>query len=176
MRYLFKVGTLETLKFLPGFDSSKVTDMSYLFYNVPNIKYLDLNYLKTDSVVNMYQMFYYSQNLISLDMSRFNTSKLENMRGMFYSNEKLISIDFSSFDTSKVKKCENLFNGYQKNLVIKISNKFTNCREFIPIELEVINVDEILCKNIENCKKCIGSKENLSCSVCELGYLLKENK
>jgi len=69
-----------------------------------------------------------------------------------------------------------LFDGYQKNLVIKISNKFTNCREFIPIDLKVINVDEILCKNFEHCKECIGSKENLSCAVCELGYDLKENK
>ena len=176
MRFLFRVETLKTLKFLPGFDSSKVTDMSYLFYNVLNIENLDLYYLKTDNVVNMHQMFYYSQNLISLDMSRFNTSKLQNMRGMFNNNENLYQIDFSSFDTSNVKKCENLFDSYQKNLVIKISNKFTNCREFIPIELKVINVDEILCKNIEHCKECIGSKKNLSCAVCELGYYLKENK
>jgi len=83
------------------------------------------------------------------------------MRGIFENNEKLISIDFSSFDTSNVKKCENLFKSYQKNVVIKISNKFTNCREFIPIDLKVINVDEILSKNIKLCKECIGSKENL---------------
>ena len=165
MRFLFSEDTLKTLKFLPGFDSSKVTDKSFLFYIATNLEYLDLNYLKTDNVVNMIEMFYYSPNLISLDMSRFNTSKLENMIEMFYNNEKLISIDFSSFDTSKVKKCEYLFNSYQKNLVIKISNKFTNCREFIPIELKVINVDEILCKNIEHCEECIGSKENLSCAV-----------
>jgi len=90
MRYLFRVETLKTLKFLPGFDSSKVTDMSYLFYNALNIENLDLYYLKTDNVVNMHQMFYYSPNLISLDMSKFNTSKLENMREMFEDNEKLI--------------------------------------------------------------------------------------
>jgi surface protein len=98
-------------------------------------------------------MFYGSQKLISLDMSKFNTSNLQNMREMFYNNEKLYQIDFSSFDTTNVKKCELLFDVYQKNLVIKISNKFTNCREFIPIELKVINVDEILCKNIEHCKE-----------------------
>ena len=175
MSYIFNVDTLTKLKFLPGFDSSKVIDMSSLFSG-SNIEYLDLYYLKTDNVINMNDMFFGSRKLISLDMSKFNTSNLQNMREMFFLNEKLYQIDFSSFDTTNVKKCELLFDVYQKNLVIKISNKFTNCREFIPIELKVINVDEILCKNIEHCKECIGSKENLSCAACELGYDLKENK
>ena len=37
MSYIFNVDTLTKLKFLPGFDSSKVTDMSYLFCYTQNI-------------------------------------------------------------------------------------------------------------------------------------------
>jgi len=64
MRYLFQVSTLKSLKFLPGFDGSKVTEMSYLFCYTQNIEYLVLNYFKTNNVVNMNQMFCNSQNLI----------------------------------------------------------------------------------------------------------------
>ena len=175
MSYLFNVYTLKRVKFLPGFDSSKVTDMTGLFGG-DNIEYLDLNYLKTDNVINMNYMFEGCSSLVSLDMSKFITAKLQKMRSMFYNNRALKEIDFSSFNTSNVKQCEHLFDVYNKNLIIKISNKFTNCREFIPIDLKIINVDELNCKNIDNCKRCIGSKESLSCSVCIKGYDLVEKK
>lgn len=175
MSHIFYVNRLKGVKFLPGFDSSKVTDMSSLFGG-NNLEYLDLNYLKSDNVININYMFSSSSSSVSLDLSKFNTSKLQKMRGMFYNNKALKEIDFTSFDTSNVKQCEHLFDVYNKNLIIKLSNKFTNCREFIPIEFKIINIDELNCKSIENCERCIGSKEALSCSVCKKGYDLVENK
>ena len=96
------------------------------------------------------------------------------MRDMFVSNIKLKEIDFSSFDTSSVTQCESLFQDYPKDLEIKISNKFTRCKEFIPFDVKVINIDELACKDFEHCKKCKGSKSSLTCTVCESGYELRQ--
>ena len=175
MYYLFSIGSLRKLRFLPGFDSSKVTSMHGIF-NGQFIEYLDLNYLNTDNVINMQSFASNSQNLVYLDLSKFNTSKLENMRDMFSFNSKLKEIDFSSFDTSRVTQCESLFQDYPKNIVIKISNKFIRCKEFIPIDFKVINIDELACKNFEHCKECKGSKSSLTCTGCEFGYELRQNK
>ena len=175
MSWLFGVSSLTNIKFLHGFDSSKVTNMRDLFSG-SNIEYLDLKYLKTNKVEYMDSFIYDCSKLISLDMSTFNTSNLQSMRGIFFNNWNIKEIDFSSFDTSNINRCEYLFDNYPRNITIKISNNFKNCKEFIPLELKVINVDELLCKQIENCKGCMGSKENLSCNICEFGYELRENR
>ena len=175
MSSLFEVFPLVGIKFLPGFDSSKVTDMRDLFFG-SYLEYLDLKYLQTNKVEYIDHFIYDCSKLISLDMSKFNTSNLQSMRGMFFNNWNIKEIDFSSFDTSNVNRCENLFDNYPRNITIKISNNFKNCKEFIPLELKVINVDDLLCKQFENCKGCIGSKETLSCNICEFGYELHENR
>ena len=85
-------------------------------------------------------------------------------------------LDLSSFDTSNVENCLIMFHNIQRNCVIKISNMFTKCLEQIPYDIKVINVDEIACKNFNNCEKCKGSKKNLLCIKCKKGYQLINNK
>ena len=65
-------------------------------------------------------------------------------------------LDLSSFDTSNVENCLIMFHNIQRNCVIKISNMFTKCLEQMPYDIKVINVDEITCKNFNNCEKCKG--------------------
>ena len=85
MSSLFEVNSLIGIKFLPGFDSSKVTDMRDLFFG-SNLEYLDLKYLQTNKVKYMDYFICDCSKLISLDMSKFNTSNLLSMRGMFFNN------------------------------------------------------------------------------------------
>ena len=56
----------------------------------------------TSNVTNMSYMFYECKALTSLDVSKFDTSKVTSMRDMFYGCQALTSLDVSSFDTSKV--------------------------------------------------------------------------
>ena len=63
---------------------------------------------------------------------------------------KCYELDLSSFDTSNVNNCLVMFNNIERNCIIKISNKFTKCREQIPYDVKVINVDENNCKNYDN--------------------------
>jgi len=82
---------------------SNITDMSYLFDCVLNIKNLDLSSWDTSNVKDMSYMFSESDFNSPL---HFNTSNVKNMSGMFSSSE------FNSplhFDTSNVEDTEDIF-------------------------------------------------------------------
>ena len=169
MRYI------KNIKFLPGFDSSKVTTMDTMFA-CTDIEAIDMGYLDTQNLINLKHFLEYSNKIKTINLSNFNTSKTINMRGMFKNNANLKEIDLTSFDTSKVNDCLIMFHDFPKNCTIIISNKFTKCRNQIPYENKIINIDDISCKNFENCEKCSGSKETLFCIKCSKGYQLLDNK
>jgi len=125
MSSIFTTFPLKKLKFLPDFDSSKVTDMSNFFSD--GFEEIDLNFLETDNVIRMNGMFKNSYKLISIDLSKFNTSKVKNMRELFSQNFYLKYVDLISFDTSNITLCQSLFYENIVNIEIKISNKFKNC-------------------------------------------------
>ena len=60
-------------------DTSKVTDMSYMYSNNKNLLEIDTATLKTKLVTNMEGMFENCQSLTSLDLSNFKTSQVANM-------------------------------------------------------------------------------------------------
>ena len=64
-------------------DTSKVTDMSEMFYYNFELSNIDLSKLKTDSVTNMYAMFIGCEKLTSIDLSYANFSKLKIAGNMF---------------------------------------------------------------------------------------------
>ena len=166
---------IKSIKFLPGFDSSQVTNMN-LMYAVTLFDSIDMKYLNTSNLLSLKDFLEASYSLSSLDISNFNTSKTYNMRGMFYGKNKLKEIDLSSFDTSKVSDCLIMFHDLQTNCTIKISNKFTKCREQISFDNKIINVDDLNCNKFENCEKCGGSKETLICIKCKTNYELINNQ
>ena len=61
---------------LTNFDSSHVTDMSYMFEYCFSLSILDLSNLKTSNVKYMDYLFYDCYKLTSLDLSNFDTSKV----------------------------------------------------------------------------------------------------
>ena len=86
--------------YVSNFDTSKVTDMSYMFYffKIPNL--LDLSGFDTSHVTNMRKMFQ-QLSVKSLDISGFDTSNVTNMSEMFFSSDKL-QVDCSKLNVSKV--------------------------------------------------------------------------
>ena len=90
-----------------NFDTSKVTDMSRMFYDLRNITSLDLSNFDTSKVTTMNRMFSGMSNLTSLDLSNFDTSKVTTMYSMFYLDEipkdKLKTIYVNNdFDTANL--------------------------------------------------------------------------
>ena len=121
-----------------NFDTSKVTDMSYMFNSCDGLTSLDLSKfntskvtnmegmfnsclsldtitglenLNTSNVTNMMYMFRDCGSLNSLDLSSFNTSNVTNMNSMFQNCELLISLDLSGWNTSKVTDMSDMFSG-----------------------------------------------------------------
>ena len=90
-----------------NFDTSKVTDMSRMFYDLRNITSLNLSNFDTSKVTTMNRMFSGMSNLTSLDLSNFDTSKVTTMGSMFYLDEipkdKLKTIYVNNdFDTANL--------------------------------------------------------------------------
>ena len=106
-----------------NFDTSQVTDMSYMFNNCKNLTSLDVSKFDTSQVTNMNCMFKECSNLTSLDVSKFDTSQVTNMNCMFKECSNLTSLDVSKFDTSQVTDMSYMFNNC-KNLTSLDVSKF----------------------------------------------------
>lgn len=107
MEYMFLNTGVEELD-LSNFDTSQVTTMYAMFDGATKLRSLKLKNFDTSQVTDMGFMFY---NIVAseLDLSSFNTSNVSNMEGMFDSTSKLNELDLSNFDTSKVNTMEYMF-------------------------------------------------------------------
>ena len=95
---------------LSSFNTSKVTNMEYMFNDMPGLTSLNLSNFDTSKVTNMNSMFYSMSGLTSLNLSNFDTSKVTNMDNMFGSVWHLTSLNLSNFDTSQVTNMDHMFN------------------------------------------------------------------
>ena len=107
---------------LSSFDTSKVTDMSYMFYGMSNLTSLNLSNFDTSNVTKMYDMFSNMSNLTTLDLSSFNTSQVTYMSSMFWVTSNLTTLDLSNFDTSKVTDMQYMFYGMSSLTALNLSN------------------------------------------------------
>ena len=87
------MGSLTTLD-VSNFDTSNVTDMSYMFAETYDLTSLDVSYFDTSNVSNMSHMFSDMSSLTTLDVSHFDTSNVTNMSSMFYNDRQLVSITY----------------------------------------------------------------------------------
>ena len=94
---------------LSNFNTSKVTNMRYMFSGMSNLTTLNLSNFDTSKVTNMYAMFSDMSNLTTLNVSHFDTSKVTNMNAMFNGMSNLATLDLSNFDTSNVTDMGNMF-------------------------------------------------------------------
>ena len=92
-----------------GFDTSKVTNMSYMFSGMSKLTSLNLSNFDTSKVTDMSWMFSHMTNLTTLNLSSFNTSNVTNMMLMFFDMHNLITLDLSNFDTSNVTDMLQMF-------------------------------------------------------------------
>ena len=107
---------------LSNFDTSKVTDMGYMFYGMSSLTTLNLSNFDTSKVTDMQWMFAGISNLTSLDLSSFDTSKVTDMQNMFAGISNLTSLDLSNFDTSNVTDMQNMFAGISNLTSLDLSN------------------------------------------------------
>ena len=107
---------------LSSFDTSKVTNMGYMFYNISNPTTLDLSNFDTSQVRSMRSMFSAMYNLATLNISNFDTSKVTDMAGMFYSVSTLNTLNLSNFDTSQVTDMNHMFYNMSNLTTLNLSS------------------------------------------------------
>ena len=155
---------------LSNFNTSSVTDMSYIFNYCSSLKSLDLSNFDTSSVTDMNKMFSRCSNLESLDISNFNMMNIKNCNDMF-GNVNILNY-------------LNIYCSQDKNSCISNSNlnkinELNICQKKIsyPIQMHLIifcsiwNIEETMYKNY------IQNINNGPFSICnenfELFYLDK---
>ena len=122
MQFMFYgMSSLTTLN-LSNFDTSKVTDMSAMFCSMRNLTTLNLPNFNTSKVMNMYSMFYNMSSLTTLNLSNFDTSNVTDMTEMFRDMSSLTTLNLSNFNTSKVMSMYSMFFGMSNIITLDLSN------------------------------------------------------
>ena len=120
------------------FNTSAVTNMSYMFYNCSSLQSIPL--FNTSAVKNMSGMFQGCSSLQSIPL--FNTSAVTNMSYMFYNCSSLQSIPL--FNTLAVTDMSYMFQGctslqsiplFNTSAVTNMYNMFYNCSSLQSIPL-----------------------------------------
>ena len=115
-------------------NTSKITDMSYLFYNTSFNQ--DISKWDVSSVTNMSKMFagdHHNPPIFNQDISSWNVSKVTNMSGMFSALSRWASSafnqDISKWDVSSVTDMSEMFyraTNFQQTLANWNVSKVTN--------------------------------------------------
>ncbi|MGM9877992.1 MAG: BspA family leucine-rich repeat surface protein [Bacilli bacterium] len=109
MSWMFTSSQATEIKGLEKFDTTNVTNMSYMFEGLKDTT-LDLNSFNTSKVTNMSNMFDGSR-ATTLDLSSFDTSKVTNMKSMFYKSQATTIKGLENFNTTKVTNMMYMFGG-----------------------------------------------------------------
>ena len=84
---------------LSNFNTTNVTDMSYMFSECSSLTNLNLSSFNTTNVTNMSFMLLGCSSLTNLNLSNFNTTKVTNMSYMFDGCSSLTNLNLSNFNT-----------------------------------------------------------------------------
>ena len=122
MSFMFNSMSNLTALNLSNFDTSKVRYMDYMFYGMSSLTTLDLSNFDTSKVTNMQKMFAHMHSLTSLNLSNFDTSQVTDMSFMFNSMSNLTALNLSNFDTSKVRYMDYMFYGMSSLTTLDLSN------------------------------------------------------
>ena len=166
--------SLININYNNNFNTSKVTNMSYMFLpaesgnwssevvlttNNNDVKPTLLNKNDNSNVELMAaQGFSYYSSLENLDLSGFNTSNVTNMEYMFRNCLSLTSLNLSSFNTSNVTNMEYMFfdcssltslnlSSFNTSNVTNMSWMFCGCSSLTSIDLKNFNTSNVTIMN-----------------------------
>ena len=143
---------LRSIEFNNSVDTSKVTNMSNMFYAVRGGS-LDLSGFDTRNVVNMNSMFRMC-NATDVNLNNFDTSKVTDMSYMF-ANSGMTMLNVSNFNTSNVTNMIGMFasnSSYEiKGLKNLNTSKVTDMSYmFVGTEATSLDVSNFDTRNVTN--------------------------
>ena len=152
--FKYKTNSSGEIKVKFKFKKILLTNTSFMFYNCPSLKSIDLSLFNTNNVNNMSYMFYKCSSLTSINLSSFITSNVNNMDHMFSDCSSLMSLDLSSFNTSNVNNMNYMFFGcsslksidlssFNTSNINNMSHMFYNCSSLKSLDLSSFNTINI---------------------------------
>ena len=144
---------LASIEGLNNIDTSTVTSMEKMFFNLKKLVSFDIDLLDTSSVENMSYMFAGMQAMTTLYLSNFNTSKVTNMQGMFKDTKALVSLNINDFNTSLVQDMSYMFSNtnlstlntkaLNTSSVTNMDRMFANSKKFTTIDLSTFDTSSV---------------------------------
>ena len=131
---------------LNSLDVSNITDMSFLFSNISNVTYFDIDSWDTSNVISMDSMFRNCSSLITIPL--LDTSNVTDMFSMFSGCSSLTNIPL--LDTSNVTDMYRMFEGCSSLITIPfldtsnvtdMGSTFSNCSS-LPLLDKVLFLDK----------------------------------
>ncbi len=102
---------LKSFEHLDYLNTSKVTDMRYMFSHCRELTSLDLSNFDTRKVENFDLMFLYCWSLTELDVSSFVTDKASYFSYMFYGCTELTTLHLDNFNMENARSVIHMFDG-----------------------------------------------------------------
>ena len=168
-----------SLDFIKNLDTSKATDMSYMFQYCTKVQSLDVSGFDTSNVATMERMFERCDELTELDLSKFNTGKTTVMSFMFYDCSNLTSLNVSNFDTIHVSQMYGMFRNCSKltNLdvssfdtrnVTTMESMFNNCKELTSLDLKSFDTSKVnyMGTMFASCSKLVSIEGEINAIKC----------
>lgn len=103
-------------------DTSKFTDMSYMFVYCTSISNIDVSRWNVGNVTSMQGMFCGCTSLKSLNIEGWNTSSVSNMSNLFKDCNSLTSLNVNNWNVSNVANIRGMFDGCLSLKSINLSN------------------------------------------------------
>ena len=134
--------------------NNSLKNCSKMFYQLSNIISFDFSNFDSSKVTNMEFMFCGCISLTSLDLSNFDTSKVNNMQGLFSGCESLQTLIFKNYNTSSVTNMQSMFlgcsslsflnlNSYDTSLVTNLNYMFMDCVSLTNLDLNNFDTSNV---------------------------------
>ena len=183
-----------SINFNNNFDTSNVTDMSYMFAWCTNIETIDISSFNTSNVIYMQNMFsmYDNNNFTVIENKlsniilgdNFDTQNVTNIVQMFAGCENLTQINVENWNTSNINNISSVF-AYCSSLInldlskwdtSKVTNMdwlFDECNNLEEVNLSNFNTENVTsmyqmfqgCHNLEKVNLCSFNTQNVSNSI-----------
>lgn len=170
--WFYEFENLTSIEGMENLNTSKVTNMNFMFWKNSKLKSLDVTKLNTSKVTTMKEMFYGCSGLTELDVTHFDTRQVTDMSRLFYDCSSLTSLDISKFSLASATTLKSMFSGCSRLTSITldggvsgtfsgtdVSYLFYNCSNLKKVEFGYgFNTDKVTnfsrmfsgCNNLED--------------------------
>lgn len=148
---LFKhYSNLKTVNFNGVFHLEETESIRGMFSQCKSLTTVDLNNLKTVSVIDMGEAFQECESLTLLDLSNWDVANVQKMDAMFKGCKALTDVDFGEWDSTSAETLSSMFFGcealttldlsaFETESVKDMSSMFESCTVLSDLDLSSFN-------------------------------------